>query len=78
MPCAIYIGGGGYPEVYAENFSSNTVMRDALLAAHQRGYSCLYPECGGLMCLGETLTDSTGNTFPMTGIIAGTALWVTD
>lgn len=69
-PCHMIYIGGGYPEVYAEKLSSNTAMRDALLAAHQRGIP-VYAECGGLMYLGETLTDSSGNTFPMTGIIAG-------
>lgn len=69
-PCHMIYIGGGYPEVYAEKLSFNTAMRDALLAAHQRGVP-VYAECGGLMYLGETLTDSSGNTFPMTGIIAG-------
>lgn len=65
----IYIGGG-YPEVYAEKLAANTAMRKALFGAHQRG-TPIYAECGGLMYLGKTLTDSNKQTFPMVGIITG-------
>ncbi|EMH4148210.1 cobyrinate a,c-diamide synthase [Providencia stuartii] len=65
----IYIGGG-YPEVYAEKLAANTAMRKALFGAHQRS-TPIYAECGGLMYLGKTLTDSNKQTFPMVGIITG-------
>lgn len=69
-PCHMIYIGGGYPEVYAEQLSANLKMREALFAAHQRGIP-IYAECGGLMYLGDTLTDSHDVTYPMTGIIAG-------
>ncbi len=62
----IYLGGG-YPELYAEKLSSNIEMREALLQWAQSG-GFVYGECGGFMYMTHQLSDTNGNTHPMTGI----------
>jgi cobyrinic acid a,c-diamide synthase len=49
----IYIGGG-YPEVFIKELSSNKAMINSLKAALNSGVSC-YAECGGLMYLMESI-----------------------
>ncbi|MDW6004585.1 cobyrinate a,c-diamide synthase [Vibrio mangrovi] len=65
----IYIGGG-FPELYAEQLSANQPMLDALKQAHEQGVA-IYAECGGLMYLGESLTDQSGQQYRMSGIFQG-------
>ncbi len=64
---AVYIGGG-FPELFAEHLAANTAMHDALrrFAADGR---LIYGECGGLMYLGESLTDAAGRTHRMAGLL---------
>ncbi|MGE0544051.1 MAG: cobyrinate a,c-diamide synthase [Dehalococcoidia bacterium] len=64
---AVYIGGG-FPELFAVQLASNSPMRDSLhrAAADDR---LIYGECGGLMYLGESLTDAEGRTHRMTGLL---------
>lgn len=64
---AVYIGGG-FPEVYAAPLAANAGMRAALRRAAAQG-RIIYGECGGLMYLGETLTDAAGHTHPMVGLL---------
>ena len=59
---------GGYPELFAEGLSRNAAMRASVAAYCQRG-GAAYAECGGLMYLGQTLTDAQGQTFPMAGVL---------
>ncbi|WP_188562566.1 cobyrinate a,c-diamide synthase [Hymenobacter frigidus] len=59
---------GGYPELLAEGLSRNAAMRASVAAYCQRG-GATYAECGGLMYLGQTLTDAQGRTFPMAGVL---------
>ena len=59
---------GGYPELFAEGLSRNAAMRASVAAYCQRG-GAAYAECGGLMYLGQTLTDAQGRTFPMAGVL---------
>jgi len=59
---------GGYPELFAEGLSRNTAMRASVATYCQRG-GAAYAECGGLMYLGQTLTDAQGQTFPMAGVL---------
>ena len=59
---------GGYPELFAEGLSRNAAMRASVAAYCQRG-GATYAECGGLMYLGQTLTDAQGQTFPMAGVL---------
>ncbi|WP_279205102.1 cobyrinate a,c-diamide synthase [Obesumbacterium proteus] len=68
--CQMVYIGGGYPELHGETLAKNSSMRQSLRDAHQRGVA-IYAECGGLMYLGTTLKDQSGNTHAMTGIFPG-------
>jgi cobyrinic acid a,c-diamide synthase len=62
--------GGGYPELYAEQLSSNIPLlrsvRQALKATMP-----LYAECGGLMYLTQMIVDSGGKRYGMVGALPG-------
>ncbi len=64
---AVYIGGG-FPELYARELAENEGMKEALRTVAREGKP-IYGECGGLMYLGETLSDPEGRTFPMAGLV---------
>lgn len=49
----IYIGGG-YPELYAEELSGNTEMKNSIIHMHKTGVP-IYAECGGFIYLTEGL-----------------------
>ncbi|MDE9591019.1 cobyrinic acid a,c-diamide synthase, partial [Xenorhabdus bovienii] len=66
--CQMIYLGGGYPELYAQELSANHTMHSALRQAHQKGIP-IYAECGGLMYLGEALTDAQGARHNMVGLI---------
>ena len=68
--CQMVYLGGGYPEIHAKNLSANHRMRQAINEAHQRGVA-IYAECGGLMYLGDAITDVNNDKYPMVGIIPG-------
>ena len=61
----IYLAGG-YPELYLEQLSGNTAMREAI-ADFAVGDGKIIAECGGMMYLGRDIIDEEGNSFPMTG-----------
>ncbi len=64
------IFGGGFPEIFAAELAANHEMRQAIKDfADNSGF--IYAECGGFMYLGESLTNSVGETFPMCGVIPG-------
>ena len=63
----IYLGGG-FPELFAEELSRNDGMLNSMRSAIQRGVP-VYGECGGLMYLGNSLSDLDGRQFPMVGAI---------
>jgi cobyrinic acid a,c-diamide synthase len=63
----IYIGGG-FPEMFARELSENTPMQQSLREAVRRGVP-VYAECGGLMYLGQSLSDLEGTHYPMVGVI---------
>ncbi|MBI2849622.1 MAG: cobyrinate a,c-diamide synthase [Chloroflexi bacterium] len=63
----IYIGGG-FPELYAEQLATNIPMKNAVIAAVKRGMP-VYAECGGLMYLGESISDLKGKEHSMVGAI---------
>ncbi|WP_248638298.1 cobyrinate a,c-diamide synthase [Citrobacter koseri] len=62
--CQMIWLGGGYPELHAGALAAQ--MR----AAHQRGVA-IYAECGGLMYLGSTLDDASGEIHRMVDVIPG-------
>ena len=64
---AIYLSGG-YPELFAKRLSKNTTFLDSLRIAGASG-KVIYGECGGFMVLGQTLTDASGTSFAMSGLL---------
>jgi cobyrinic acid a,c-diamide synthase len=56
---------GGYPELHAGRIARNTIFREAL----QRFKGPIYGECGGYMTLGESLTDASGVSHQMLGLL---------
>jgi cobyrinic acid a,c-diamide synthase len=65
----LYIGGG-FPEVWAEKLERNQSMRRAIHKKITEGLPT-YAECGGLMYLSESITQTDGKVFQMVGIIPG-------
>lgn len=61
---------GGYPELYGEQLSRNTSMRDSVRTAVQNHLPTL-AECGGFMYLLETMVDSENQRHDMVGAIEG-------
>jgi cobyrinic acid a,c-diamide synthase len=62
---AVYLGGG-FPEVFAAELSSNTSMLEDMRSKCNSGMP-VYAECGGLMYLTSGIYDLNGKSFPMTG-----------
>jgi cobyrinic acid a,c-diamide synthase len=67
----VYIGGG-YPEAHAAELSSNTAMREAIVALASRG-APVYAECGGLMYLSNAIVTLDGARHPMVGLVPSEA-----
>jgi cobyrinic acid a,c-diamide synthase len=68
--CRMVMLGGGFPEMFAAELTANHEMRQAIKGfADNDGF--IYAECGGFMYLGESLSNSAGETFPMCGVIPG-------
>ena len=65
--------GGGYPEVLARELSSNHSMIAAIRRFADSARP-IYAECGGLMYLAEAIRTLDGTTWPMCGLISGTAV----
>lgn len=68
---ALYLGGG-YPEVYAGELSSNLSMRSAIKAALEAGLP-YFAECGGFMYLCSSLTTLDETQYDMVGWYEGRA-----
>lgn len=62
--------GGGYPELYAKELSSNHSMIQAVKTAINTGMPYL-AECGGFLYLHEELEAANGSIYPMVGAIRG-------
>lgn len=63
---------GGYPELYAQQLSQNSMMRKQIKEAILKGIPYL-AECGGFLYLQETMEDMEGRNYPMAGVIKGQA-----
>lgn len=68
---ALYLPGG-YPELHAARLAANATTARAI-AAHVAAGKPVVAECGGMLYLGETLTDADGAATPMLGLIPGAA-----
>lgn len=64
---------GGYPELHLERLSANASMKAAIRAHHTAGKPIL-AECGGMLYLLESLTDSAGRRAAMAGVLPGHAI----
>ena len=65
--------GGGYPEVFARELSSNRDMLGAVRRFALRG-GVIYAECGGLMYMVDEIGTLEGMRWPMVSIISGIAV----
>lgn len=64
---ALYLPGG-YPELHAAKIAGNTAMKNSIAAMHAAGRPIL-AECGGMMCLAESLTLTDGTRHAMAGLL---------
>jgi cobyrinic acid a,c-diamide synthase len=60
--------GGGYPELYASELSSNRAAIDSVRAFASTG-GFIYAECGGLMYLTESIVDTDQIEHAMVGVV---------
>jgi len=65
--------GGGYPEVFARELSSNGSILTAVAGFAARG-GVIYAECGGLMYLADAIRTLDGARWPMAAIVPGVAV----
>jgi cobyrinic acid a,c-diamide synthase len=65
--------GGGYPEAFAKELSSNAAMLAAIRRFAADG-GLIYAECGGLMYLTDAIRTLDGARWPMAAIIPGVAV----
>ena len=65
--------GGGYPEAFARELSSNGAMLAGIGGFAARG-GVIYAECGGLMYLADAIRTLDGALWPMAAIIPGVAV----
>ncbi|TDN61247.1 cobyrinate a,c-diamide synthase [Paraburkholderia sp. BL10I2N1] len=68
---ALYLPGG-YPELHAERLARNTCSA-VTIRAHAASGKPLVAECGGMLYLLETLTDTGGKRTLMLGVLPGHA-----
>ncbi|WP_134684023.1 cobyrinate a,c-diamide synthase [Brevibacillus migulae] len=66
----LYIGGG-FPEEFAAQLAANEPVKVSIREAIRSGLPTL-AECGGFMYLTEQLVTTTGEAYPMVGLIPGT------
>jgi cobyrinic acid a,c-diamide synthase len=59
--------GGGYPELFAHQLESNSVLREQVRKESAGGMP-VYAECGGMMYACDAVRDMNGRRMRMTGI----------
>ncbi|MBM7645177.1 cobyrinic acid a,c-diamide synthase [Scopulibacillus daqui] len=62
--------GGGFPEEFAAELSEHIHLRAELRKKIEGGLPALC-ECGGFMFLSKSITTTSGETYPMAGVIPG-------
>jgi cobyrinic acid a,c-diamide synthase len=72
---AVYLPGG-YPELHAQALSNAAHWQQSMHAAH-KARRPIVAECGGMMALAESITDTGGTTWPMAGLLPGKVLMQT-
>lgn len=65
--------GGGFPEIFAQDISKNKSLLKEIKEKSLNNMP-IYAECGGLMYLGESLEDLSGNKVEMTKIFDGNSI----
>ena len=65
--------GGGYPELYLSQLSSNRSFIQSLKTAANQNMP-IFAECGGFLYLLQALSDINGTFYPMAGLLPGTAV----
>ncbi|MEM5369608.1 cobyrinate a,c-diamide synthase [Paraburkholderia azotifigens] len=68
---ALYLPGG-YPELHAPALAANTHSA-ASIRAHAGANRTIVAECGGMLYLLDSVTDTHGVTTPMLGLLPGNA-----
>ncbi len=63
---------GGYPELHLAELGSNKAMQAAIRAHHEAGKP-IHAECGGMLYLCESLTDTDGQSTELVGLLPGRA-----
>ena len=71
LPCcdALWLPGG-YPELYMQTLYNNTTLKTSI-QQHFKSNKVILAECGGMLYVQESLTDLSGDTVAMLGLIAG-------
>ena len=63
---------GGYPELHLAELGSNSAMQEAIRQHHAAGKP-IHAECGGMLYLCESLTDASGRSAELVGLLPGQA-----
>lgn len=61
---------GGYPELYAKTLSKNTSFRDSV-RQHVSSNKPVWAECGGMMCLFDSIETGDKTSYRMWGVFTG-------
>lgn len=67
--------GGGYPELYLGELSSNTSMLDSVKEAFTVKKMPYIAECGGFLYLHETMEDINHHSYKLAGVINASAMY---
>jgi len=68
---ALYLPGG-YPELHLDSLAANELMKADICAHHAAG-KAIVAECGGMLYLLDSLTDTEGRNGSMVGLLPGKA-----